>query len=192
MSPADQASIPDEIHDWPDACYKKYDRVHALGKGSFGQVWMSRRKIPPNDEFDDEYVAIKAIQIKNDKSKIYAEREIRVLQELRHPNVIRLIQDFPVFIDTRVVVMQLALGPNLHQLIVKRGALGLPLCRLVCRQLISAVGYSTFTIYLIGFFIHFQFCTRYKIHPYLLSPSSKLFLYIFGIKSMVELSFIEM
>ena len=145
MSPVEHSAVSDDTHDWPDACYRKYERVHVLGKGSFGQVWMSRRKIPPKDEFDDEYVAIKAIQIKNDKSKIYAEREIRILQELRHPNVIRLIQDFPLFSDTRVVVMQLALGPNLHQLIVKRGALGLPLCRLVCRQLIAAVGYSTFS-----------------------------------------------
>jgi serine/threonine protein kinase len=143
MEHLDRAAVADDTQDWPDDCYKKYERVQVLGKGSFGQVWMSRRKIPSTDKFDDEYVAIKAIQIKNDKSKIYAEREIRILQELRHPNVIRLIQDFPVYNDSRVVVMQLARGPNLHQLVVKRGALGLPLCRLVSRQLIAAVGYST-------------------------------------------------
>jgi serine/threonine protein kinase len=129
---------------WPSACFQKYERLHVIGKGSFGQVWMSRRKVPAVDEFDDEYVAIKAIQIKNEKSKVYAEREIRILRELRHPNVIRLIQDFPVFNNTRVVVMQLARGPNLHNLVVKRGALGLPLCRLVSRHLIAAVGYSKF------------------------------------------------
>lgn len=133
---------PDPVVEWPAACFEKYDRLHAIGKGSFGQVWMSRRKTPAKDEFDDEYVAIKAIQIKNEKSEIYAEREIRILQELRHPNVIRLIQDFPVFNDVRVVVMQLARGPNLHNLVVRRGALGLPLCRLVARHLIAAVGYS--------------------------------------------------
>ena len=144
MSHVSHATASNDIHDWPDECFNKYEQVHVLGKGSFGQVWMSRRKVPPTDEFDDKYVAIKAIQIKNDKSKVYAEREIRILQELRHPNVIRLIQDFPVFNDARVVVMQLASGPNLHQLIVKNGALGLPLCRLVCRQLIAAVGYSKY------------------------------------------------
>jgi serine/threonine protein kinase len=37
--------------------------------------------------------------------------------------------------------MQLARGPNLHQLVVKRGALGIPLGRLVSRQLIAAVSY---------------------------------------------------
>lgn len=146
-------------NDWPRDCFDQYERIQVLGTGSFGMVWMARRMHPPsvpvvntnekNDEddkfrFDDEFVAIKSIHIKNEKSKVYAEREIRILQELRHPNVIRLIQDFPVFNDTRVVVLQLALGPNLHQLVIKRGALGLPLCRLVSRQLIAAVGYSTY------------------------------------------------
>lgn len=133
---------------WPTECFDKYERIEILGKGSFGMVWMAHRLFTEQDEFDDEYVAIKAIQIKNEKSKVYAEREIRILQELRHPNVIRLIQAFPIFNDTRVVVMQLARGPNLHQLVVKRGALGLPLCRLVSRQLIAAVGYGRYRIFI--------------------------------------------
>jgi serine/threonine protein kinase len=130
--------------DWPAECFDKYERVHILGKGSFGMVWMSHRLQPAEDEFDDEFVAIKAIMIKNEKSKVYAEREIRILQELRHPNVIRLIRAYPIYNDTRAVVMQLAQGPNLNQLVVKRGALGLPLCRMVARQLIAAVGYGTY------------------------------------------------
>jgi serine/threonine protein kinase len=128
--------------DWPEPCYKKYDRIEILGKGSFGMVWMSRRVGSPDNEFDDEFVAIKCIHIKNEKGKVYAEREIRILQELRHPNVIRLIHAYPIHNNmSRVVVMQLARGPNLHQLVVKRGALGLPLARLVSRQLIAAVSY---------------------------------------------------
>ena len=131
---------------WPTECTKKYERIQVLGKGSFGMVWMSRRLLPAVDNFDDMYVAIKAIHIKDEKSKIYAEREIRILQELRHPNVIRLIQEYPVVLDTRVVVLQLACGPNLHQLVVKHGAIGLPLCRLISRQLIAAVGYGTLLV----------------------------------------------
>ena len=72
---------------------------------------------------------------------MYAEREIAILTELRHPNIIRLILAYDLFHSTRLVVMQLARGPNLHQLVVRRGALGLPLCRLVSRLLIAAVGY---------------------------------------------------
>jgi len=130
-----------DIQYWPEEVEAKYERFEVLGKGSFGMVWMSRRIGKPEDELDDEYVAIKEIKIKDDKSEVYAEREIAILKELRHPNVIRLIRAYPVIKGSRVVVMQLARGPNLHQLIVKRGALGLPLTRLVSRQLIAAVSY---------------------------------------------------
>jgi serine/threonine protein kinase len=127
--------------EWPPAVEEKYERYEALGKGSFGMVWMCRRVVKSENEFDDEFVAIKNIVIKNEKSKVYAEREICILQELKHPSVIRLISAYPEHSGTRVVVMQLARGPNLHQLVVKRGALGLPLCRLISRQLIGAVSY---------------------------------------------------
>jgi len=128
---------------WPDELEDTYERIEVLGKGSFGMVWMARRVIRPkeDDEFNDEFVAVKNISIKDEKGKVYAEREISVLGELRHPNVIRLIKAYPVFQNVRVVVMQLAQGPNLHQLVVKRGALGLPLSRLVSRHLIAAVSY---------------------------------------------------
>jgi serine/threonine protein kinase len=126
---------------WPDAAEKKYERLDILGKGSFGMVWMARRLGEPEDDFDDEYVAVKNIHIKDDKSNVYAQREISILQELKHPHVIRLIRAHPSHGNVRLVIMQLARGPNLHQLVVKRGALGMPLCRLVCRQLIAAVSY---------------------------------------------------
>jgi serine/threonine protein kinase len=127
--------------DWPQEVEDKYERFEVLGKGAFGIVWMSRRVPEQENEFDDEYVAIKNIVIKDEKGKVYAEREIKILQEIRHPNCIRLIKAYPEYSGTRVVVMQLARGPNLQQLVVKRGALGLLLCRLVSRQLIAAVSY---------------------------------------------------
>ena len=119
-----------------------YERVEVLGRGSFGVVWMARRIVAPVDEFDDEYVAIKNIEIKQDKGRVYAQREISILSELRHPNVIRLIRAFPIFEDRcQLVAMQMARGPNLQYLVSKRGALGLPMSRLVARQLIAAVSY---------------------------------------------------
>jgi serine/threonine protein kinase len=130
-----------DMDDWPEAVGKKYERFEVLGKGSFGIVWMSRRIGPPVDEFDDEYTAIKVIKIKDEKSEVYAEREISILGELRHPNIIRLIKAYPIYRKARVVALQLARGPTLHQLVIKRGALGLPLARLVSRQLIAAVSY---------------------------------------------------
>ena len=131
----------EDSQDWPAEAEEKYERLEILGKGSFGMVWMARRVKPAVDDEDEEFVAIKNIHIKDNKGSVYAEREIGILRELRHPNIIRLIRAYDLFNSTRLVVMQLARGPNLHQLVVKRGALGLPLCRLVARQLIAAVGY---------------------------------------------------
>ena len=125
--------------DWPKEAEDKYLRIEVLGKGSFGMVWMAQRMGPPADKEDEEFVAIKNIHIKDKKGSVYAEREIGILKELRHPHIIRLIRAYDLFHSTRLVVMELARGPNLHQLVVKRGALGLPLWRLVSRQLIAAV-----------------------------------------------------
>jgi serine/threonine protein kinase len=128
--------------EWPEEAEAMYERIEVLGKGSFGMVWMGRRTTDPQDEYDDEFVALKNIEIKEDKGKVYAQREISILSELRHPNVIRLIRAFPVYNDTsRLVALQLARGPNLQRVVAKRGALGLPLARLISRQLVAAVSY---------------------------------------------------
>lgn len=138
---------PVQEAEWPPEAAEKYERIEVLGKGSFGMVWMSKRIIKGTDEFDDEYVAIKNINIKDEKGEVYAEREIAILKELRHPHVIRLINSYNMSTEetayprSRLVVMQLARGPNLHQLVIKRGALGLPLSRQVSRELIAAVSY---------------------------------------------------
>lgn len=128
--------------EWPEEAENMYERVEVLGRGSFGVVWMARRVVAPADNLDDEYVALKNIEIKEAKGRIYAQREISILTELRHPNVIRLIRSFPIYQDRcQLVAMQMARGPNLQYLVTKRGALGLPLARLIARHLIAAVSY---------------------------------------------------
>jgi len=128
--------------DWPEEAEKMYERIEVLGKGSFGLVWMGRRLGKPENDEDDEYVALKNIEIKEEKGKVYAQREISILTELRHPNVIRLIRAFPVYKNmARLVALQLARGPNLQRVVSKRGAVGLPLARLISRQLVAAVSY---------------------------------------------------
>jgi len=127
---------------WPKDAEKMYERIEVLGKGSFGLVWMCQRKSKAVDEFDDEFVAVKNIEIKEEKGKVYAQREISILSELKHPNVIRLIREFPVYKGTsRLVALQLARGPNLQRVVSKRGAIGLSLCRLISRDLVAAVSY---------------------------------------------------
>lgn len=138
-------SMTDPQDCWPEEAEKMYKRVAPVGRGSFGLVWMARRRKPVADKDDDEYVAMKNITIKDKKGKVFAQREISILSELRHPNVIRLIRAFPIHLDgmneTRLVVMQLARGPDLQALVSARGALGIPLVRFIARQLVAAVSY---------------------------------------------------
>lgn len=132
----------DSDNDWPPDAEGMYERIEELGRGSYGVVWMARRVVPAQDEYDDEFVALKNIEIKAEKSYTYAAREISILRELRHPCVIRLIRAFPIWEDSsQLVAMQLARGPDLQFLVHHRGALGLPLARLVARHLVSAVSY---------------------------------------------------
>lgn len=128
--------------EWPEEAENMYERVEVLGRGSFGVVWMACRLSDPEDAFDDEFVAIKNIEIKEEKGRIYAQREISILREIRHPNVIRLIRAFPIYKNRcQLVAMQMARGPNLQYLVTRRGALGFPLSRLIARHLIAAVSY---------------------------------------------------
>jgi serine/threonine protein kinase len=134
--------LHEDFEEWPQEAEAMYERIESLGKGSFGTVWMAKRMVPPEDDYDYEYVALKNISIKGEKSHRYAQREICILTELRHPNVIRMIRVFPIWKEnSQLVVLQLARGPNLKYLVHNRGALGFPVARLVARHLIAAVSY---------------------------------------------------
>lgn len=126
--------------EWPSEALEVYEKIDILGRGSFGFVWMARRKGDPSGDMDNEYVAVKNISIKDEKGKLYAQREISILQELDHTNIVNFVRAFPVLSGSRLIAIQLVRGGDLHN-IVKQGALGLPLGRLVSRQLISAVSY---------------------------------------------------
>jgi len=128
--------------EWPPEAEEMYERVEVLGRGSFGTVWMAHRISESKNALDDEFVAIKNIEIKEEKSRVYAQREISILKEISHPNVIRLIRAFPIYKNRcQLVAMEMARGPNLQYLVTRRGALGLPLSRLIARHLIAAVSY---------------------------------------------------
>jgi len=84
------------------------------------------------------------VDISKPSFKAYAEREIAVLSEMDHPNVISLVKAYKATKKNpgcRLVVMSLANGPNLQSVVEVGGAIGLPLARLISRHLVSAIAY---------------------------------------------------
>mmetsp|Transcript_11752 Transcript_11752/g.19233 ORF Transcript_11752/g.19233 Transcript_11752/m.19233 type:complete len:423 (-) Transcript_11752:170-1438(-) len=139
--------------DWPPEIEKKFERIRPLGQGAFGIVWLSKskNKADNDDDYVDSdakyaakkhptYVAIKQIHASNEEEILYAQREIAILSEIEHPNIVRCLQSVEMK-DGRLVVLTLADGPNLGGLVDAGGALGVSLARLAARHLISAVSY---------------------------------------------------
>ena len=69
---------------------ERYEKVKFLGRGTYGEVWMAL------DKKTNSSVAVKQIRIVEEGEGIHftALREIMILQELKHPNVIQLSDIF--------------------------------------------------------------------------------------------------
>ncbi|KAL7535005.1 hypothetical protein ACHAXR_008155, partial [Thalassiosira sp. AJA248-18] len=156
--------------DWPEEIEHDYERVRPLGEGAFGVVWLAktkknRRETAATHDHDDDsvdscekedtfgstksiatyqddppYVAIKQINAAQDGEKEYAAREISILSEINHPNVVRCLRSVEMP-RSRLVVLTLADGPDMNELVETGGALSTSLVRLAARHLISVVAY---------------------------------------------------
>mmetsp|Transcript_21877 Transcript_21877/g.45136 ORF Transcript_21877/g.45136 Transcript_21877/m.45136 type:complete len:365 (+) Transcript_21877:158-1252(+) len=96
--------------------------------------------VPKNEKF----VAIKGVSIRTQNEGAVAAREIAILSQLNHPNIIRLLRGYePVSEDAkgRYMVLSFVDGPDIGELLEERGALGIPLAQLITKHVISAVAY---------------------------------------------------
>lgn len=136
-----------------------YENIRKLGTGAFGAVWLAIPKNlvkdgnqQENPEITSDCVAIKTTAIAGTDdpalSDAYCQREIEILSEVNHPNIVKIVQTFPwPGNDTwpkpkyRSFCLELALGATIGDLVQSGGCIGLPLCRLISRQLVSAVAY---------------------------------------------------
>ena len=66
----------------------EYRRCEQIGEGQYGQVWLARGQ----DETGHFQVALKKVKMDNEKEgfPITAIREIKILKNLNHPNIVRL------------------------------------------------------------------------------------------------------
>jgi len=142
---------------WPPEVAELYEPVKKIGEGGFGSVLLAKRK--KNDTInsetapdgDDDVVAMKVVGSMNaaaSKQEVgYAHREIEILEELRHPNIMRLLHKWEPDLNSgeatcaAVMALSYAEGPTVHDLINEGGALSIVFSRVVAAQLVDAVAY---------------------------------------------------
>jgi serine/threonine protein kinase len=127
---------------WPKEVFDKYKPVRPLGKGGFATVFLAKRK-STSKENGDELVAIKQVQAGTNTETHYAHREIYILKEINHPNIMSLIESWEPNDSTCSATMALtyAKGRTLDYLLKQVGAPSLTFGRVVIAQLIDAVAY---------------------------------------------------
>lgn len=112
-----------------------YHLLQQIGEGSFGRVYKARRK------YTGRICAIKMIK-KLGQSKddlLSFKREIEILQKVKHPNIMRMLNIFETDTDF-CVVSELARG-DLFQIIDDNQTLPEDVLRNVAAQLVSALAY---------------------------------------------------
>ncbi|GAU98889.1 hypothetical protein RvY_09972-2 [Ramazzottius varieornatus] len=77
---------PDE-HAWGERCVTSFKIISQIGEGTYGQVYKAK-----NDA--DELLALKKVRLENEREgfPITAVREIKILRELDHPNIVKLLE----------------------------------------------------------------------------------------------------
>lgn len=142
-----EVSAPSE---WSKEVKSTYSPVRPLGEGGFGSVWLARRNVKLEHE-KSKLAAIKVIGGRNATSSTasYALREIAILSELSHPNIVCLVESFEQdgkngdkgSLKEHIIAMSYAPGYTLEELLNYRGALGLPMAIHISTQLVNAIAY---------------------------------------------------
>ena len=73
---------------WGERCIEAFDIITQIGEGTYGQVYKAR------DRESGELMALKKVRLENEKEgfPITAIREIKILRQLCHPNIVNLCE----------------------------------------------------------------------------------------------------
>ena len=74
--------------DWGERCVDMFERLDVIGEGTYGKVFKAR------DCKTKQLVALKSVKLENEKEgfPITAVREIKILRQLQHPNIVNMIE----------------------------------------------------------------------------------------------------
>eukprot|EP01064_Diplonema_japonicum_P001799 TRINITY_DN11209_c0_g2_i3.p1 TRINITY_DN11209_c0_g2~~TRINITY_DN11209_c0_g2_i3.p1 ORF type:complete len:428 (+),score=120.17 TRINITY_DN11209_c0_g2_i3:40-1323(+) len=133
LQKADEAQLKRDV-----AAYYFLDDI--IGKGAYAEVRRATNRATGTQ------VAVKVINRKkiellsNDVTLEKQWREVAILRKINHPNTVKVLD---VFVSSEAIqlVMELATGGDLFDLIRKRGTISEPDAKTIFKQLTSAVSY---------------------------------------------------
>jgi NIMA (never in mitosis gene a)-related kinase len=85
-----------------------YIKVKEIGSGAFGKTYYAQRK------FDGNFFCLKIMKLKKEKYFTDSEKEILILKQLNHPNIVKYIDHF-LFKNKFVIVMEYLEGMNIKE-----------------------------------------------------------------------------
>ncbi|XP_004864628.1 serine/threonine-protein kinase 36 isoform X3 [Heterocephalus glaber] len=114
---------------------EKYHVLEMIGEGSFGRVYKGRKK------YSAKVVALKFIPKlgRSEKELRNLQREIEIMQGLRHPNIVHMLDSFET--DKEVVVVTDYAEGELFQILEDDGKLPEDQVQVIAAQLVSALYY---------------------------------------------------
>jgi calcium/calmodulin-dependent protein kinase I len=113
----------------------KYDVAHVLGTGAFSEVRLA------TNISTGEKVAVKIIDKDKCKGKEgMIETEVRILQRMNHPNIVKLYEKFD-FGNKIYLIMELVTGGELFDEIVGRGSFPESEAAVVVAKILDAIRY---------------------------------------------------
>eukprot|EP00980_Cylindrotheca_fusiformis_P016452 scaffold4902_cov115-Cylindrotheca_fusiformis.AAC.13 len=132
--------IPKE---WPPEVRKSYEPVRVLGEGGFASVILARQKENKTNA-SSSLVAIK-ICSGTSNNLAYTHREVDILRELNHPNIMKVIDSWEPKNQSKfepsIIALSYAKGPTVRALLKHGGALSTVFSRVVIAQLVDAISY---------------------------------------------------
>ena len=135
---------------WPSDVCKLYTPVRSLGAGGFASVMLARKKNIDVSRGDDPsgLVAIKVAGSRyvTRQDIGYAHREIDILKELHHPNIMKLLAYWEPSKSedpkcAAVIALSYSKGPTIESLLRHGGALSVLFGRVVTSQLVDALSF---------------------------------------------------
>jgi len=140
------SSLTNKQPEWPNEALAKYEPIRELGRGGFASVILARRKSKVKNNEGNHFVAMKQVKASTSTQKNYANRELYILREIYHPNIMQLIDYWEPKGGSKnnttiTMALSYAGSRTLDFVLENFGSPSLAFSRVVTAQLVDAVSY---------------------------------------------------